>query len=102
MNFLTFYHLVAVFILCVGLFGIIWRRTIVGILLSVELMLNGAGLSIMASTQMTDTANALGQVGTLLVMGLAAAEATLLLAIILVTAKRFNTIELRNISSLRG
>ncbi|MFP4167872.1 MAG: NADH-quinone oxidoreductase subunit NuoK [Desulfonatronovibrionaceae bacterium] len=102
MTFLTFFHLVAVFLLCIGLFGIIWRRTIVGILLSVELMLNGAGLSIMASTQLTTTANALGQVGTLLVMGLAAAEATLVLAIILVVAKRFGTIELRYISSLRG
>ncbi len=102
MNFLSFYHLVAVFLLCMGLFGLYWRRTIIGMLLSVELMLNGAGLSIMASTQLTETANALGQVGTLLVMGLAAAEATLILGIIIALSKRFNTVELRNISSLRG
>ncbi|WP_457571785.1 NADH-quinone oxidoreductase subunit NuoK [Desulfovulcanus sp.] len=96
------YQLTAVFLLCIGLFGIIWRRTLVGMLLSIELMLNGAGLSIMAATQLTDTANELGQIGTLFVMGIAAAEATLILAIILVVAKRFGTIELRKLTSLRG
>jgi NADH-quinone oxidoreductase subunit K len=102
MNPLIIYQLTAVFLLCIGLFGLVWRRTLIGMLLSIELMLNGAGLSIMAATQLTDTANELGQIGTLLVMGIAAAEATLILALILVVSKRFGKIELRKLTSLRG
>ncbi|WP_456325721.1 NADH-quinone oxidoreductase subunit NuoK [Desulfonauticus submarinus] len=102
MNFLTIYHLVALFLMVVGIIGIIWRRTLVGILICIELLLNGAGLAIMASTKLTETADFLGQAGTLIVMGLAAAEATVLLALILVVFRRFGQIEADKINSLRG
>jgi NADH-quinone oxidoreductase subunit K len=68
----------------------------------VELMLNGAGLAMVASARLTPAADELGQLGALLVMGLAAAEATLVLAIILVVAKRWGTSDSTTISSLRG
>ena len=54
-----------------------YRKTFVGMLICVELMLNGAGLSIVAASQLTAANAALGQLAALLVMGLAAAEATL-------------------------
>lgn len=96
------YHLVALFLLCTGLFGVIYRRTLVGMILGIELMLNGAGLSIMASAQLTPTPNEIGQVGTLLVMGIAAAEATLLLAIVLVVTRRFKGVEAARLATMRG
>jgi NADH-quinone oxidoreductase subunit K len=86
----------------VGIFGIVSRRTLVGVVLGIELILNGAGLSIMASTQLTAAPNELGQVGALLVMGIAAAEATLLLAILLVVFKRFRGVEADKLITLRG
>mgnify|MGYP006300183091 CR=1 FL=1 len=102
MSVMTMYHLVAIFLLCLGLFGIIYRRTLVGIVLGIELMLNGAGLSIMASTQLTPAPNELGQVGALLVMGIAAAEATLLLAILLVVFKRFRSVDAEKLITLHS
>jgi len=102
MSILTIYHLVAIFLLCIGLFGIVYRRTLVGIVLGIELMLNGAGLSIMASAQLTPTPNELGQVGALLVMGIAAAEATLLLAILLVVSRRFKNVDAGKLITMRG
>ena len=102
MSVMSIYHLVAIFLLCLGLFGIVYRRTLVGIVLGIELILNGAGLSIMASAQLTPTPNELGQVGALLVMGLAAAEATLLLAILLVVSKRFKNVEADKLITMRG
>ncbi len=100
MSVMTMYHLVAIFLLCLGIFGIVYRRTLVGIVLGIELMLNGAGLSIMASTQLTPAPNELGQVGALLVMGIAAAEATLLLAILLVVFKRFQSVDAEKLVTL--
>lgn len=102
MSLLSIYHLVAVFLLAIGLFGIVYRRTLIGIVLSIELILNGAGLSIMASAQLTPTPNELGQVGALLVMGIAAAEATLLLAIFLVVSRRFHNVEADKLMTMKG
>jgi len=102
MSPLTMYQLVGVMLLCLGLLGFILRRSLIGMLISVELMLNGAGLSIVAAGQLTPTRADLSQLSTLLVMGLAAAEATLVLAIVLVVAKRFGSIETENISELKG
>jgi NADH-quinone oxidoreductase subunit K len=102
MNALQLYQLVALFLLCVGLYGFIWRRSLVGMLISLELMLNGAGLSIVAAAQHTAADVVQGQLAALLVMGLAAAEATLVLAIVLVVTRRFNTSESINVSELKG
>jgi NADH-quinone oxidoreductase subunit K len=99
---LVLYQLVALALLVIGLFGFIWRRSLVGMIIAVELMLNGAGLSIVSATQLTDADAALGQLATLLVMGLAAAEATLVLAIILVVAKRFCSAASENVTELKG
>jgi NADH-quinone oxidoreductase subunit K len=102
MSIMTVYHLVAIFLLCIGIFGIVYRKTLVGIVLGIELILNGAGLSIMASAQLTPTPNEIGQVGALLVMGIAAAEATLLLAILLVVSRRFKNVEAGKLITMRG
>jgi NADH-quinone oxidoreductase subunit K len=101
MSALALYQLVALVLLALGLYGLVQRRTLVGMLIAVELMLNGAGLSIVAAAQLTDADATLGQLGTLLVMGLAAAEATLVLAIIVVVSRRFGTVETSVLSTLK-
>ena len=102
MNHLVLFHLTALVLLGLGLFGLVSRKTLVGMLISVELMLNGAGLALVASSRLTPAADAVGQLSALLVMGLAAAEATLVLAIILVVFKRLGTTECEEVSVLRG
>ena len=102
MSALTLYQLVALFLLSVGLFGLVWRRTLIGMVISLELMINGAGLSIVAAAQLTPASAVLGQLGTLFVMGLAAAEATLILAIVLIVVKRFKTSRAEDVSEMKG
>jgi len=102
MSALTLYQLVALFLLSIGLFGLVWRRTLVGMVISIELMINGAGLSIVAAAQLTPANAVMGQLGTLFVMGLAAAEATLILAIVLIVVKRFKTSQAGEISEMKG
>jgi len=102
MNPLALYQMVGLFMLAVGLGGLIWRRTLVGMIISLELMLNGAGLSIVAAAQLTPADAILGQLGALFVMGLAAAEAALILAIVLIVVKRFKTSDTADISQMRG
>lgn len=102
MNYLVLYHLAALILFGLGLYGITSRRSLVGMLISVELMLNGAGLALVASGRLTPAIDELGQLGTLLIMGLAAAEATLVLAIILVVSRRFGSTEIAEIATLKG
>lgn len=102
LNYLVLYQLTALILFGFGIYGLISRRSLVGMLISVELMLNGAGLSLVAATRLTPASDQMGQVGALLVMGLAAAEATLVLAIVLVTARRFGLIDPAKISTLKG
>ena len=98
---LTLFHFAAVVLLGAGLFGLTRRRTLVGMLISVELMLNGAGLSIAASGQLTGANPVTGQIATLLVMGLAAAEATLVLALIIVVYRRFGSTRTSDLTTLQ-
>lgn len=101
MTSLTFFLLASLLLLCFGLAGLITRRTLVGMLISVELMLNGAGLSIVAAAKSTQASDALGQLAAIFVMGLAAAEATLVLAMILVVQRRFGKVLSSDITTLR-
>lgn len=101
MSTLFLFHLAGLALLGLGLLGLIRRRSLVGMLISVELLLNGAGLSIVASSKLTAADDVLGQLSSLLIMGLAAAEATLVLAIILVVLRRFGTVETDSIATLR-
>ena len=101
MTALTFFLLASLLLLAFGLAGLITRRTLVGMLISVELMLNGAGLSIVAAAKSTAASDALGQLAAIFVMGLAAAEATLVLAMILVVQRRFGRVLSSDIATLR-
>ena len=101
MSSLFLFHLAGLVLLGLGFFGLVQRKTLVGMLISVELLLNGAGLSIVASAKLTAADDVLGQLASLLIMGLAAAEATLVLAIILVVLRRFGSVETDTIATLR-
>ncbi len=98
---LALYHLAALALLAFGILGLTRRRTLVGMLISVELMLNGAGLAIAASSMLSGANAALGQATTLFVMGLAAAEATILLAIIVVVFRRFGSTRTSDLTTLQ-
>ena len=99
---LMLFQLVGVFLFAAGLAGLVWRKTLVGMLIALELMINGAGLSIVAAAQLTGGDAVKGQLAALFVMGLAAAEATLLLAIILVLTRRLKSDRTDDIFQMKG
>lgn len=101
MSDLFLFQAAALVLLVFGFIGLTRRRTLVGMLISVELMLNGAGLAIAAAGQTGAADPALAQLSTLLVMGLAAAEATLILAIIVVVYRRFGSTRTAEFNTLK-
>ena len=64
-----------------GVFGVLWNRGAITILMCVEIMLNAANLAFITFSRMFDHAE--GQIYTFFIMTLAAAEAAVGLAIVI-------------------
>jgi len=76
--------LLATFLFCVGIYGVIARRNAILVLISVELMLNAVNINLVAfqNLRFPDEAAASGQMFALFVIGVAAAEVGVGLAIV--------------------
>jgi NADH-quinone oxidoreductase subunit K/NAD(P)H-quinone oxidoreductase subunit 4L len=101
-NSLNVYLIIAGILFSVGLLGVMRRRNLIGMLISIELMLNGANLNFMAFNRFLTPEPAVGQIVTLIVMGLAAAEAAIGLSIILAFFRMIHSINVERAQQLRG
>ena len=83
-NSLDAYLVLSSIVFAIGTFGFLARRNAISMLMSIELMLNGVNLSIVAFGAFgTAATSATGNVMALMVMAVAAAEATVGLAIVI-------------------
>lgn len=84
-----------------GLFGVFWgRKTVINVLMAIELMLLAVNINFVAfSVYLQDL---VGQVFTLFILTVAAAEAAIGLAILVIYNRNRKSIELNDISSMRG
>jgi len=80
---LNSYLILASLLFAIGMFGFLGRRNAISMLMSIELMLNAVNLSIVAFGSFNEKLAASGSVIALMVMAVAAAEATVGLAIII-------------------
>jgi NADH:ubiquinone oxidoreductase subunit K len=82
-NSLNAYLVLAGLLFAIGMFGFLARRNAISMLMSIELMLNAVNLSIVAFGAFVPGPGSAGSVIALMVMAVAAAEATVGLAIII-------------------
>jgi NADH:ubiquinone oxidoreductase subunit K len=80
---LNAYLVLAGLLFAIGMFGFLARRNAISMLMSIELMLNAVNLSIVAFGAFVPGLGSAGSVIALMVMAVAAAEATVGLAIII-------------------
>jgi NADH:ubiquinone oxidoreductase subunit K len=71
-------------------------------LVSTELVLNGAGLNFMAFNKFTAPDPAVGQIFTLFIMGIAAAEAAIVVSFVLAVYRKYQTSDPENVNGLQG
>ncbi len=102
MNSLTVYLFVALLLFCIGLFGLLQRRSLIGMLISIELMLNAAAINFLAFNRFLAPDPAVGQILVLFVMGIAAAEAAIALSLILALFRRLRSINIEQARDLQG
>jgi NADH-quinone oxidoreductase subunit K len=84
----------------VGVAGVLIRRNALIILMCVELMLNAANLNLIAFARHSGTVG--GQAFALLVMGLAAAEVAVGLALVVALYRHKDTLQVDEINLLKG
>ncbi|MCG1002427.1 MULTISPECIES: NADH-quinone oxidoreductase subunit NuoK [Halobacterium] len=94
-----YYLLLSAAVFCTGVFGILTRENALMFLISVELMLNAANINLVAFSHFYG--NLTGQVFSLFVMAIAAAEVAVGLGIILVLYRNFDDIDVRNATTMR-
>ncbi|MFZ0548317.1 MAG: NADH-quinone oxidoreductase subunit NuoK, partial [Candidatus Promineifilaceae bacterium] len=80
---LSWFLIVAAFLFCIGLYGVMARRNAVAILMSVELMLNAVNINLVAFWRYENPAQPIGIVWAIFVLTVAAAEAAVGLALII-------------------
>jgi NADH-quinone oxidoreductase subunit K len=84
----------------IGMLGVLLRRNVIVILMSIELMLNAVNISFLAFSRYSENVN--GQIMVFFVMTIAAAEAAIGLALAVTIFKKFREVNIRFFEHLKG
>ena len=97
---LSHYVVVSALSFSIGLMIIITRRNAIAVLMGIELMLNSAGLNFVAFSR--HLGDETGQVFVFFILTVAAAEAAIGLAILVVLFRNRRSINVRELDSMKG
>lgn len=89
---LEWYLTLSAALFCIGLYGVLARRNAVAILMGVELMMNAVIINLVAFWRYNQPTNITGQVFAVIVFAVAAAEASVGLALIISIYRRRNSV----------
>jgi len=95
------YLILSSLLFSIGTFGFLARRNAIAMLMSIELMLNAVNLAVVAFGAFTPTLQAHASLIALMVMAVAAAEATVGLAIVIAIYRNRRTPLVDEYSSMR-
>jgi NADH-quinone oxidoreductase subunit K len=97
---LTWYLILGAILFTLGVAGFLFRRNVITVFMSIELMLNAVNLSFVTFSYKYKQVD--GHIFSFFVMVVAAAEAAVGLAIILTIFKNRQTLEIDEVSSLKN
>ena len=107
MNMLTLhtqlhvYLVLGAILFALGVYGMVRRRSFIGMLIAAELVLAGASVNFMAFSHFLAPNPVTGQIVTLFVMAIAAAEVAITLSIIIAVYRNYRSIDAEDISELK-
>jgi NADH-quinone oxidoreductase subunit K len=96
---LQHYLVVSVLLFCLGLFGVILRRNLLIIYMSLELMLNAGNLALAAFSRFNNNLD--GQIMVFFIITVAATEVAVGLALIVALYRKRRTTHVEDLTSLR-
>src|SRR5438045_9799117 len=96
---LEHYLVVSALLFCIGLLGVIVRRNLLVMYMSLELMLNAANLALVAFSRFTSTLDS--QVFVFFVITVAAAEVSVGLALIVALYRKRQTAHVEDLTTMK-
>ncbi len=97
-HFLT----LAAILFTIGVFGVLTRRNVIGILMSIELIFNAVNINLVAFNRYNHAGDLWGQGFAIFVITLAAAEAVVGLALVLAIYRNLKTTYVEKMNILKG
>ena len=97
---MQYYLVLAALLFAIGLFGVITRRNTIGILMSLELMLNATAFVFVLGGALHGNAD--GQVMFLMILTLAAAEVAVGLALVVHLYHRHRSLDADRLDAMKG
>jgi NADH-quinone oxidoreductase subunit K len=97
---LEYYQVLAAVLFSIGVLGVLFRRNLLVIFMSVELMLNAANISLVAFSRGLNSVD--GQIIVFFALAVAAAEVAVGLAIIIDLFRKEGTVDVNRVNLLRG
>lgn len=94
------YLYLSIILFCLGIVGVISRRNVFTVFMSIELMLNAANLAFITFSRFYESMD--GHVLAMMVMAVAAAEAALALAVVILLHKHKSKLDTNVFSLLKG
>lgn len=101
-NSLELYLVIGALLFAFGFYGMLGRSTLIGMLISAELILSGASVNFMAFNRFLAPDPTVGQIFTLFIMAIAAAEAAIALSIIIAVYRNYKSIKTDEMVELKG
>lgn len=98
---LQYFLILAAALFCIGIYGLVTSRNAIRVLMSIELLLNAVTLNLMAFSNYLDPSNIKGQVFTVFVITIAAAESAVGLAIVLSIYRNRDTVDMEQFNLLK-
>lgn len=95
------YLALAAILFAIGIFGVLTRRNAVGILMSLELMFNAVNINLVTFNKYAAADGLTGQIFALFVIVIAAAEAVVGLAIVLLLYRNWRGIDVDHINVMK-
>src|SRR5262249_28502623 len=100
---LRYFLVLGSILFALGMYGVLSRRNAIGILLSIELMLNGVALLMVAfSRYLVSSQDLAGQMFAIFIITQAAAEAAVGLAIIIAVYRQRRTVQVDQLDLMKG
>ena len=89
---LSHFLILSAILFCIGIYGALTRRNAVGILMSIELLLNATNINLVAFSRFVSPQTGTGQIFAIFVMALAAASVAVGLAIVICIYRNHKTV----------
>ena len=101
-QFLITYLVFGALLFGFGIYGLVTRKTLIGMLIAAELMLAGVSVNFMAFNRFLAPDPSVGQIFALFIMAVAAAEAAIGLSIVVAVYRHFKTVDTEDLINLKG